>query len=71
MTLKYMGHTFSAEPTTCNINQGMHNALAVPTINLSKHNINQCVAKYITKQQHQVPYGTLFKDILQRIILPA
>ena len=58
----------------------MHNALAVPTTDLSEHNINQCIAKYVTKGQHQVPYrtfkelpqqGELFQDILQRIIFPA
>ena len=58
----------------------MHDALAVPTPNLNKGNINCCISRYVTMWQHQVPYGTfmelskqgeLFKDILQRVILPA
>ena len=55
-------------------------ALAVPTTNLNECNINQCIGEYVTKWQHQVPYGTfkelsrqgeLFKHTLQRIILLA
>ena len=58
----------------------MCNALAVPTTDLNEGDINHCIGKYITMQQHQVPYqafkelseqGELFKDILQRVILPA
>ena len=71
---------FSAEPTTCNVNSGVCDALAVPTTDLSECDINQCIGEYVTKWQCQVSYrtfkelsqkGELFKDILQRIILPA
>ena len=58
----------------------MYDALAVPTTDLNDGDINHCISGYVTMWQHQVPYGTfkklshqgkLFKDILQRIILPA
>ena len=58
----------------------MHNALVVPTTDLNKGDINCCICGYIIMWQHQVPEGTfremseqgeLFKDILQRVILPA
>ena len=71
---------FATGPTTHDIDQDVHDALAVPTTNLSESNINGCVGEDVTKQQCQVPHetfkelyqqGELFKDILQRIILPA
>ena len=58
----------------------VHNALAVPTSNLTEDDINCCISKYVTTWQHQVQYrtfkelckqGKVFKDILQRVILPA
>ena len=71
---------FATGPTIHNVDQDVCNGLAVPTTNLSKCDINGCIGEYVTKQQHQVPHktfkelspqGELFKDILQRIILPA
>ena len=70
----------SVQPTTCDVDRGMHDTLVVPTTNLSNANLNHCVAIYICLQQHQVldetfrelsGQGKLFKDILQRIILAA
>ena len=52
----------------------------VPTTYLNDGNLNFCVHTYIKLQLHQVPHetirelskqGKLFKDILQRVILPA
>ena len=78
MTPKYVGCMFFS--STNYMDQCMCNALVVPTTDLNEHNINQCITRYITTWQHQVPYrtfkelskqGELFKDILQRVILPA
>ena len=68
------------QPNTSNINQGVHDTLKVPTIDLSDANLNHGVATYIGLQQHQVPHetirelskqGKLFNDILERVVLPA
>ena len=52
----------------------------IPTTNLNEGDINCCINRYVNMWQHHVPDGTfkelskqgeLFKDILQRVILPA
>ena len=58
----------------------MCDALVVPTSDLNKDDINHFISEYISMWQHQVPYrsfkelceqGKVFKDILQRVILPT
>ena len=70
----------SVQPNTCDIDQGIHDALVEPTTDLSDGNLNFCIRRYIKPWQHQVPHetirelseqGQLFKDILQRVLLPA
>ena len=70
----------SVQPTTCDVDQGVHNTLVVPITVISDANLNHCKAIYIGLEQHSVPHetfrelseqGKVFNDILQRIILEA
>ena len=79
-TPTYVDVCKAVQSNTCNIDQDICDALVVPTTNLNEDGINCCICRYLTMQQHQIPEGTfrelseqgdVFKDILQRVILPA
>ena len=70
----------SVQPNTHDIDQGIHAALAVPTTDQNNGDLNCCIHRYIELRWHQVldetstewsEQGELFKEILQRVILPT
>ena len=52
----------SVQSNTCDIDQGIHNALVVPTTNLSNGDINCCICRYVKLWQYRVPLET-FKEL--------
>ena len=67
-------------PSTCDINQGMYDALTVPITIVSEADIARCKTCWMGQKSHLVPHttwrelieqGDAFKDIMQRIIFTA
>ena len=46
------------QPNTCNVNQGIHDALVAPTTDLNDGNLNFCVCRYTELWWYQVPDET-------------
>ena len=79
-TPTYVDVCKTVQSSTYNIDQDICDVLVVPATSLNEDDINCCICRYVTMQQHQVPEGTfrilseqgeVFRDILQRVILPA
>ena len=52
----------SVQPTTHNVDQGMHNTLVVPITIISDADLNHCEAIYMGQWQHRVPHET-FREL--------